>query len=376
MSETENPNHRRAFRRTLLSTASALALLALLFDAERALAEDTTSDRPTVWIELGGQMERDNVLGEKFDPPFLNTYSDSPVIASGAPFDAQKSPLSFGVEGHVSYQPAGSDWVFSAALRYGRASSRTHIHQSKGVDWPKSLPIYTTEYTRYGHHSADTKLFSDTVSKSDESHTIIDFQVGKDVGLGLFGPHNDSSISFGVRFAQFSSSRDVSLRMRPDLHFYSGIAKYWHTYGAHELAKRSFQGMGPSLSWSNATALFGNDSDGAVTLDWGINAAILIGRQHAAVRHNSTSGAFHPLIPPKYTTSYQSTVDAPRARFVAVPNAGAFGGLSFRYSVARVSFGYRADVFFGAMDGGNNAAKGISPSFYGPFATVGIGIGG
>src|SRR5580692_4345365 len=102
MSETENPNHRRAFRRTLLSTASALALLAPLFDAERALAEDTTSDRPTVWIELGGQMERDNVLGEKFDPPFLNTYSDSPVIASGAPFDAQKSPLSFGVEGHVS----------------------------------------------------------------------------------------------------------------------------------------------------------------------------------------------------------------------------------------------------------------------------------
>jgi len=41
-----------------------------------------------------------------------------------------------------------------------------------------------------------------------------------------------------------------------------------------------------------------------------------------------------------------------------------------------VSLGYRADFFFGAMDTGIDTAKRTTTGFFGPFATVSIGIGG
>jgi iron complex outermembrane recepter protein len=42
---------------------------------------------------------------------------------------------------------------------------------------------------------------------------------------------------------------------------------------------------------------------------------------------------------------------------VTVPNLGASAGLSFRYQNAKLSFGYRIDEFFGAMDGGIDQHK-------------------
>jgi len=61
---------------------------------------------------------------------------------------------------------------------------------------------------------------------------------------------------------------------------------------------------------------------------------------------------------------------------VIVPNIGGFAGLSLRFPNAKVSFGYRADAFFGAMDGGIDARKTYDRDFYGPFATISIGLGG
>ncbi len=40
----------------------------------------------------------------------------------------------------------------------------------------------------------------------------------------------------------------------------------------------SFLGIGPSVSWSGDISVIGNE-EGAVTVDWGVNAAILFGRQ-------------------------------------------------------------------------------------------------
>ncbi len=51
-------------------------------------------------------------------------------------------------------------------------------------------------------------------------------------------------------------------------------------------------------------------------------------------------------------------------------------GLSYRYKNAKISFGYRADFLFGAMDGGIDSYKSETRGFYGPFATVSIGLGG
>ncbi len=65
-----------------------------------------------------------------------------------------------------------------------------------------------------------------------------------------------------------------------------------------------------------------------------------------------------------------------RSRSVVVPNVGGQAAVSFRHGPARVSFGYRADFFFGAMDGGIDTRKTYNRDFYGPFATVSIGLGG
>jgi hypothetical protein len=58
-----------------------------------------------------------------------------------------------------------------------------------------------------------------------------------------------------------------------------------------------------------------------------------------------------------------------------VPNVSGFAGLSFRYTNAKLSLGYHADVFFGAMEGGIDTAKSENRGFFGPFAVISTRIG-
>ena len=56
-------------------------------------------------------------------------------------------------------------------------------------------------------------------AQNDEHHLIVDFQAGKDVGLGMFGGKDGSSVfGLGVRFAQFSSKSNIALKSDPDWH--------------------------------------------------------------------------------------------------------------------------------------------------------------
>ena len=41
--------------------------------------------------------------------------------------------------------------------------------------------------------------------QENESHDVLDFQAGKDVGLGIFGARGSSLLSVGIRIAQFTS---------------------------------------------------------------------------------------------------------------------------------------------------------------------------
>jgi hypothetical protein len=59
-----------------------------------------------------------------------------------------------------------------------------------------------------------------------------------------------------------------------------------------------------------------------------------------------------------------------------VPNLGGFAGVSLRYPNAKVSFGYKADFFFGAIDGGIDSRHTDNMGFHGPFAMIAIGLGG
>jgi hypothetical protein len=124
--------------------------------------------------------------------------------------------------------------------------------------------------------------------------------------------------------------------------------------------------------------LLGNPVAGSVTFDWGVNAAILFGRQkvhsqHITTAHHANITQTQGPLPTLYPTRV-GNVD--RSRSVVVPNVGGFAGLSVRYPIAKISVGYRVDAFLGAMDGGQDVRKTYDRNFYGPFATISIGLGG
>jgi hypothetical protein len=371
MSELINKQNHRNFRWQLLTTVSALSLtLAVSAHAE-------SSDKPTVWIELGGQLERINGLEDPYLPKFT-TQSPTPApFTPVSPADAQKPSIySYGAEGSISLHPDGTEWSFTAAIRYGRSSNNKHVHQQ--------TKIYTHFLQNNVPKTRNGPQFADFKAKNEESHTILDFQVGRDVGLG-FG---QSTASFGVRMAQFASRSTIGILARPEIHFFpqSVFGKYdklpAHTdYQANADNERSFHGIGPSLAWTGDVPLVG-DEDGAITFDWGVNGALLFGNQKAKGSHHETAtyytgfstGKAAPNYPGVFPVYKHPVYPHDRSRSVTVPNVGFLAGISFRYPGAKISFGYRADMFFGPMDMGVDARDTKDRNFYGPFATISIGL--
>jgi len=378
MSELITPRTCANMRLQLLATVSALSLLAITSQAQ---AEDT--DRPTVWLELGGQLARMDGGEQQFAPPF--------ILATPRPAPEKISPLSVGhpprysfdAEGKLTFVPKGTNWVFSAAVRFGRSSAHKHLHQQS---YPTHY-LFPSVYPGAGASYQYALPFSDVEHKSSESHAVLDFRAGRDVGMGMFGHDSSSVFSLGVRFAQFGSQSNTAFKSQPDFHptyKYFGGAKHinaihYHNYLATAAATRSFHGVGPSLSWNASAPFAGNTDNGEIAFDWGVNGAVLFGRQKASVHHQTTAhyktrgqNYFYPPI-----TVYRHTPpDQSRSRSVVVPNVGGFAGLSFNYPNAKISVGYRADFFLGAMDGGIDTRKTYNRNFFGPFATISVGLGG
>jgi hypothetical protein len=394
MSELINKNDSRAtIRWKLLTTASAVALLGSGYIAGTALAAD--EDRPQIWIDLGGQFNGLDAGNEPFVPPFvLRTPRPAPETIS--PLSVGHAPrYGFEEDAAILFQPEQSNWVFSASIRYGRSSSNQHLRQQS--PYP-TKPLQEILYTSGGGGNLTTNppgaepifrkalQFIDTRQQNSERHTILDFQAGKDVGLGLFGGNSRSVLSLGVRFAQFRSTTNSAFKSDPDAHpkyFYPGRLKIafggtFHSYAATARMARSFHGVGPSISWSGTAPVVGNQQDGQIALDWGANAALLFGRQKTFVHHQTTGhyhqgkyNAYNPFSTPVHTVP----PDKIRSRTVTVPNIGGFAGLSFNYADAKLSLGYRADFFFGAIDGGIDTRKNENRGFFGPFASISVGIG-
>jgi len=404
MSELIQKDEDSSFRWRLLTEASVLALIGYVSAAPLANAEE--SDRPTVWIELGGQLSRWENSQEAYAPPFVT------LTPSGftSPLKAEKPPrYGWDETAALLFQPKGSDWTFSASLRYGRSSNSKHVRQ-------QSSPAYYTVYSKfhrssygvYRHHTNHQQVkpaaarFVDVTAQQSESHTILDFQAGKDLGIGLFGRSASSILDVGVRFAQFTARSVIKLKENPDWKFktfFTGFAtaydRYgyfysvsrkaqragqpYHSFAGTFLANRSFNGLGPSISWNSSEPLVGNSERGALTFDWGVDAALLFGRQKAKIRHQTTA-LFHSTyagLGDKMTAyRHPATPDHIRSRGVVVPNLGAFAGFSVKYPNAKISFGYKADFFFGGMDGGIDVRRTEDVGFHGPYASVNVGLGG
>jgi len=371
------------FRRELLTTVSSIALIV---SVGKAQADDGIRQN-NVWIELGGQVEHNSNWEEPLAPSFASGIAD---LGFTSPASLEHSPgYSFGGYAKVSISAPETDWTFSASIRYGRGSLNRHSHEEG--DTFRNTAIYPTK-TKY--QTAVAVNFADTKVLNVETHAIADFQAGKDVGLGLFGPGGRSLVSLGVRFAQFTSRERSEIKSDQDV----GANKYltipsivshlavhsnYRSFAAEFDATRSFRGVGPSISWDASKDVMGNDDRGAISVDWGANASVLFGRQKTTEEHSGLSvyrqkmfTQFHNYRAPIVSSATSAPPRQSRSHSVVVPNVGAFAGLSFRYPNAKVSFGYRADFFFGAMDGGIDTRKTYDRNFYGPYASVSIGLGG
>ena len=208
--------------------------------------------------------------------------------------------------------------------------------------------------------------FANAIAKNSERHEVLDFKVGKDVGLGLFG-NGTSVFSAGLRYAQFKSNMNVQMASQPTNAPYG-----YNRYTVSFAAERSFTGIGPSLSWDASAPFAGRPETGLISFDWGVNAALLFGRQKLNARHETKGARGYGV---GYVTGYDHTASPARSKSVSVPNLGGFAGLSVRYAAAKFSFGYRADMFFGAVDAGIDTAKKEDRGFYGPFASISFGLG-
>jgi iron complex outermembrane receptor protein len=380
----------RSIRCNLLATVSMLSLVGFATTASHSEAADADQDQPTVWIELGGQLERQIGQGDPYAPSFVLNNPNIPAFEIASPLKAQDASLfSIGANGAITFQPAGSDWSFLASVKYGRSISNKRVfHRSPERQFHTVAHFYS-----HGFHLVSGTItpsdvnFVDTDATSHQSHTILDFEVGKDVGLGLFGRSGTSTLAFGVRFAQFSSRSSATIhafpiqktvnqftpnsyyaRQYPSIHFY--LPRFvGHNYDAQIYQTRSFHGIGPSIAWKASTRVLELSENDAINVDWGVNGAVLFGRQRARGTHTTTTHI-------STYSSYKKPGNFGRSRSVVVPNVGGFAGLSFRYANAKVNFGYRGDFFFGAMDTGNDIRKTKTVGFYGPFASVSVGIGG
>jgi hypothetical protein len=384
MSELTKPNSCNNPRNHLLATACIAAILPAL----AAHASELDSDHPTVWVELGGQLERLEGTDGRFTAPFMLNNPAAATFQPVSPLEAQRAPrFSYGAEGKMLFEPSGSDWVFSAGIRYGRSNGNKKTHQQTYAPGKSKYVQYTVGTVVHrvgGVNPYPFHEFTTVESRHDESHVVVDFQAGRDVGLGLFA-QGESHVNLGVRMAQFVARTTTQIKARPELHV-SNIYPPSHgyvpgyTFNVYSLtasSNRSFQGIGPSLSWDASVPFAGNRDNGYLTVDWGIDAALLFGRQKAKVRHQTSamygfagfgygsSTLYHP--PAQFRTS---------ARSVTVPNVGGFAGVSMKFPNAKVSMGYRADFFFGAMDTGIDTHRSENVSFHGPFATISIGLGG
>jgi hypothetical protein len=354
------------------------------------LFSDKDGGKPPLWIELGGQLEHISGQGAAYSPGFLSTYASSSILQEHTtPLQAQRAPLfSAGEEAKVSFEPDDSDWVVSASIRYGRSGNKMDVHhQTTGVKHAKYQSGHPTEACADGGCFTQEK-FVDTHVYHAESHSVVDFAAGKDVGLGLFGEDLSTVFSAGVRIVQFSAHSSVDMRARPDVDFrYHALGSngfnlgYFHTFHAYENAARKFQGVGPSISWTGSVPVMGNVQASGLDFDWGANGALLFGRQKASARHHETEHYFNSKYrlarQQYYTVPYQKSEPPHKTRrSVTVPNLGGFAGISYHYANAKISLGYRADFFFGAIDGGIDHHHSETLNMGGPFATVSFGLGG
>ena len=323
MSELIAARQHANIRHLLLGGASALAMLAVVTTQAAADGQDHFT------IELGGQYGIESGGSTDWFQPAGGEGGE--LYNSGGNIYTVRPSHSWNIDGAIKFQPAGMDLIFKLGAQYGRTGAK---HSDKAITFAPSYYGSTAYYTAHARHQ--------------EEHVKVDFQVGKDFGLGMFGNNGGTSIfSAGIRYAQYNARTNID---------FSTSTKYWVTGGTARVARR-FSGVGPMISWEASAPI----SDDGFALDWGAELAVLFGRQKV----------FGSVT---YNDNY--TYTAGSHRNVTVPEVGGFMGISYTCpdAPAKLTFGYKVDALFNLYDGGLFVSRDTDRITHGPFLKVAIGV--
>jgi outer membrane receptor protein involved in Fe transport len=337
-------------------------------------------------VELGGQIQRQDAPYQSLAPDFANAFSQAID-----PRAAQQRDLDWGDGRDVTlmYRPAGSPWTVSAGLRHGRTNSgitRLHREEASG---PKacSFPIAgigslfcdpnSSKYSPYNFRAAMD--WSDASAVNREEHTLVDFEVGRDLGVGAFNVK--SSLALGLRYAQFRSSTDATMYGIPDWEHlpdgWANIPVASHYYGASLAAARKFKGAGPTLSWDASKRLLGDELTGHVDLDWSATGGVLFGKQWSAVGGFEQRGEFlgtYNTRPRPAVAKVPFSFD--RSGSATVPLLDLAVGVSYEVQRFKLSTGYRWERYFNVLDAGYAEREDYDRTIDGPYFKIAVGFGG
>jgi hypothetical protein len=351
-------------------------------------------------VEIGGQVQRQkapySTLG---DDLFVGFPSDlDPLVTQHRDLD-----WGDGREAKLTFRPDGSPWTVSGAARYGRTNTDTaRLHQQVVGERVCAVPE-TGKYAGLGKALCDPTYsffgyppgyfynpvyalrspvsWSDSATRSHEEHLIVDFGVGRDVGIG--GAVRNSSVEAGIRYAHLKSDTDVFMQGVPYEYVPEGWRnKYIHStrYDGSLNSHREFKGAGPLVKWNAAAPLLGDDATGRLNVDWSLGGGVLFGKQRTRVEGQAYSqyhanmkyGSVNVVGDKQYFDLSQPT----RTKSVSVPVLDLSLGLSYDIQRIKISTGYRWERYYKALDAGYTERKDYDRTFDGPYFKIAVGFGG
>jgi hypothetical protein len=295
-------------RRYLLGTASGAALIGTAPFAQA----DTNIDH--IYLDVSGQY---SLTGGHTDWGF-----------SGHGFGEPQINVKNGFDTRADLALQSGNWYLTLSANFGRTGgSKASISQDA---------YYSSKYSF-------THFHRDGVAKHNESHTVVDFTLGKDVGLGMMDLEGSSIVSLGVRYMHFVA------RTRSHLNYstfstFLGSSFFTSTSFNRQL-DRQFVGWGPVITWKAKAPISPEFS-----FSWGLTAAAVIGGRSFEIdgvklRHNE----------------------------IISPQVGGYVGLNWQMpdSPFDLTIGYRGDGYFDIVDKGFATVHHADRIIHGPFAQIG-----
>ncbi|HEX6865979.1 MAG TPA: Lpg1974 family pore-forming outer membrane protein, partial [Caulobacteraceae bacterium] len=360
-------------------------------------------------VEIGGQVQRHDAPYAKLKPGWYADEDGQTLFSSATdPLTPQNRDLDWG-DGRdvkVTWRPEGSPWFVSGGIRYAKTNGSTpNIHQDEiagpkvcavpsdyqGGLFAKLLCDPTFDYYGYlppGYYYNEAAVvsprnWSDSKARGKEDHLFVDFQAGRDVGMGLIGAGR-SQLSAGLRYAHLQSTTVTTMGGITNFDLPDGFAaKYANLddVSAFFDAERDFKGTGPTLTWDAAVPLWENGDMGRVDLDWSLTGGVLFGKQRTDISGEEKFYHFYGKYYGAHVGSFldpvtPTPIDIHRSKSATVPLLDLGLGLSYEVQRIKVSTGYRWERYFDAVDGGFAEHQSDDRTIDGPYFKLSVGFGG